>query len=66
MSAKKNEDEDNDLLSSDGLLSPASQIGRLRQTGGTPESRRQIDPDLEDSEEWIDPQEEDATTHPGP
>jgi hypothetical protein len=66
MSAKKNEDEDNDLLSSDGLLSPASQIGRLRQTGGTPESRRQIDPDLADSEEWIDPQEEDATTHPGP
>jgi hypothetical protein len=64
MSDKKNEDEENDLIGSDQLLSPASQIGRLRQSGGTPESRRQIDPDVEDSEEWINPQAEAATTHP--
>jgi hypothetical protein len=62
MSDKKNENEDNDLIGSDELISPASQIGRLRQTGGTPESRRQIDPDVgDDGEHWIEPTAEDET-----
>jgi hypothetical protein len=41
-------------------LSPSSQIGRLRQTGGTPESRRRVGPEpADDSETWRRPREED-------
>jgi hypothetical protein len=58
---KDKEEEGKDLIDPDDLLSPASQLGRLRQTGGTPESRRQIDPDVRpDSEAWIEPEEDEA------
>jgi hypothetical protein len=58
---KDREEEGKDLIDPDDLVSPASQLGRLRQTGGTPESRRQIDPDARlDSEEWIEPKEDEA------
>lgn len=42
-------------------LSPSSQIGRMQQTGGTPESRR-IDESSEppDSETWRAPRDEDT------
>ena len=66
MSPRKSE-EDKDLIGPDELLSPSSQLGRLQQSGGTPESRRQVDPNhADDSEEWIDPKAEDATIRPSP
>ena len=46
-------------------LSPSSQIGRLRQTGGTPESRRRVGPEpADDSETWRRPREEDEPVEP--
>jgi len=45
---------------------PASQVGRLEKTGGTPESRRAVDDDArEDSERWREPQEEDEPVEEG-
>jgi len=44
----------------EGPPNPASQIGRARQTGGTPEGRRQADKDVgTDGERWRAPVEED-------
>jgi len=41
-------------------LSPSSQIGRMRQTGGTPESRRWVGPEpADDGEDWREPRKED-------
>ena len=61
MRARKDEEGGKDVIGPDDLLSPASQLGRLRQTRGTPESRRQIDPEVgADSKEWIEPEEDEA------
>jgi len=50
---------------SDGPLSPSSQIGRARQTGGTPESRRA--PGVEAREGWPMPEQDDTPdTWPDP
>ena len=46
----------------DGLLSPSSQLGRLKQTGGTPESGQVDPPPGEAREEWIEPEEEGRPT----
>jgi hypothetical protein len=54
------ERDERDAREGDLPLSPASQIGRLKQTGGTPESRRRAGPDAaSDVEEWKAPQAED-------
>jgi hypothetical protein len=45
-------------------LSPASQIGRLRSTGGTPESRRPSGATSGDGEDWKAPVEEDRPVEP--
>jgi hypothetical protein len=45
---------------------PASQVGRLEKTGGTPESRRAVDDDgREDSDRWREPLEEDEPVEEG-
>ena len=46
-------------------VNPASQIGRARQTGGTPESRRAVDDDVgTDGKRWRKPVEEDEPVEP--
>jgi hypothetical protein len=45
-------------------LSPASQIGRMRSTGGTPESRRPSGATSDDGEDWKAPVEEDRPVDP--
>jgi hypothetical protein len=48
--------QDADERQRDLPLSPGSQIGRLAQSGGTPESRRGTDRDEEaDSQRWKKP-----------
>jgi hypothetical protein len=48
--------QETDERQQDLPLSPGSQIGRLAQTGGTPESRRGADRDDEpDSQRWKEP-----------
>ncbi len=57
-------DEQEPARSSRRRLSPSSQIGRMRATGGTPESRRPSGETSGDGEEWEAPREEDEPVEP--
>ena len=60
MGATKDNQPDDPARPQRKRLSPASQIGRMRSTGGTPEGRRPSGEISGDGEEWVSPQSEDS------